>query len=122
MSWRALISNVSLPRPAPNIDVRNTRADINVDNCYTDIYLSYGLWLFRRFVRRPSIMLFIMLSEVNLISVVDSDLERGRRTVSNTKGSPSCTRPASNTPRRKKLPLYLSILVGGCAINRNAEP
>ena len=55
-------------------------------------------------------MLFIMLSEVNLVSVVDSDLERGRCGVSNAKRKPTmhASREQYPTPQIATLSLNIS--------------
>src|SRR6266850_1355197 len=120
-SQRAPASNVSplpLCPPTPNIDVRIAHADSNVDNCNTDIHLSDRLWLFRGYVRRSFITLFIVHTEVNVLLAwwtrTSKEVVAPSRMPS---GCPSCTCPTSNTPRRK-VPLYVSILVGSCATNR----
>jgi hypothetical protein len=41
--WRVPASYVSPPVPPPNIDVRDGRADFDVDHRDTDIHLSRGL-------------------------------------------------------------------------------
>jgi len=68
----------------PNIDVPDTCADNDVDHCDTDIHFFDGLLLFRGNVRRH---FFYVLHYTQcgryFGSVVDSDLEKSRRNVSN---------------------------------------